>query len=63
MVEPANGLVFISYQNVVRTFVATQQRMDETDDLMDFARPTATAAFAILPGFDGQRPLGSTLGL
>ncbi len=62
-VEPANGLVFISYQNVVRTFVATQQRMDETDDLMDFARPTATAAFAILPGFDGQRPLGSTLGL
>lgn len=61
-VTPDHGLLFLCYQNVVRTFVATQQRMDETDDLLEFSRPTATAAFAILPGHDAQHPLGSTLG-
>lgn len=60
---PEHGLLFICYQNAVRTFVATQQRMDEMDDLMGFARPTATASFAILPGYAADRPLGSTLAL
>ncbi len=62
-VPSKNGLIFTCYQNEVRTFVATQQRMDELDDLMKFSVPTATAAFAILPGFDAERGLGSTLNL
>lgn len=56
-----HGHVFTAFQNDIRTFTLTQQRLDELDDLMDFVRPTATAAFAILPGFDAERPLGSTL--
>lgn len=56
-----HGLLFISHQRDVETFNRTQLRLDETDALMDFATPTATAAFAILPGFDAQRPLGATL--
>ncbi len=38
-----------------------QQRMDDIDALMGFSTPTATCAFAILPGFDADHPLGSTL--
>lgn len=55
------GLLFMSFQNDVRAFVRTQQRMDDMDALMGFARPAATGAFAILPGFDAQRPLGTPL--
>lgn len=55
------GLVFISFQHDLRTFVATQQRLDDIDALMPFTTPTATASFVILPGFDDARPLGSTL--
>jgi len=56
-----SGLVFMSYQNDLATFVKTQQRLDEVDALMDFTTPTASAAFLILPGFDSTRALGSTL--
>jgi len=56
-----SGHLFISFQNDVQTFARTQLRLDETDDLMAFSRPTATAAFAILPGFTTARPLGHTL--
>jgi dye decolorizing peroxidase len=59
------GHLFISYQNDVRTFSRTQLRLDDTDDLMKYVTPTATAAFAVLPGVvdgDGRaRPLGATL--
>lgn len=60
-VAPERGLLFTCFQNEVRTFVRTQQRMDDIDALMGFSTPTATCAFAILPGFDADHPLGSTL--
>ncbi len=53
-----HGHLFISYQRDVTTFSRTQLRLDETDDLMAFSTPTATAAFAILPGMTGDHPLG-----
>jgi dye decolorizing peroxidase len=56
-----NGLMFICFQKDLRTFVATQQRLDEVDDLMGFVTATASATFLILPGFDASRPLGSSL--
>lgn len=56
-----HGLVFTAFQKNVQTFVLTQQRMDEIDALMDFATATATGSWAILPGFDDDHPLGSTL--
>lgn len=56
-----HGHVFISFQNDVQTFARTQLRLDETDDLMRFATPTATAGFAVLPGIRRDAPLGSTL--
>lgn len=52
------GLLFISFQNQLRTFVETQRRMDEMDSLMDYATPKASFTFLILPGFDPERPLG-----
>ena len=51
----------MSYQNDVQTFAKTQLRLDEVDSLMAFATPTATAAFAVLPGFSADTPLGSSL--
>ncbi|WP_046501023.1 Dyp-type peroxidase [Streptomyces odonnellii] len=59
--EPAPGLLFISFQNDLRTFTATLTRMDTSDALLPFTTTTASATFLILPGFDRQRPLGSTL--
>ena len=57
-----HGHLFISYQNDVSAFAKTQLRLDEVDSLMAFVTPTATAAFAVLPGADGAaRPLGGTL--
>jgi len=44
------GLLFVCFQRSQRTFVATQNRLDEVDDLMKFATPTATASFVVLPG-------------
>jgi hypothetical protein len=36
--------------------------MDEVgDELMSFARATASATFLVLPGFTQRRPLGKTL--
>lgn len=53
------GLVFISFQRELRTFVATQQRLDEGDDLMAFTTATASGTFLVLPGFEDERPLGT----
>ncbi|MDF2492558.1 MAG: Dyp-type peroxidase [Microbacterium sp.] len=56
-----DGLLFMCFQNDLDVFVRTQQRLDETDDLMRFAIPTASASFLILPGRTGAAALGSTL--
>lgn len=55
------GLMFTCFQRELRTFVQTQHRLDETDDLMRYAAPTASATFLILPGFTPDRPLGAAL--
>lgn len=59
--EPAPGLLFISFQNDLRTFTATLTHMDASDALLPFTTTTAGATFLILPGFDRQHPLGSQL--
>jgi dye decolorizing peroxidase len=59
--EPAPGLLFISFQNDLRTFTATLTHMDTSDALLRFTTTTASATFLILPGFDRQHPLGSQL--
>lgn len=51
------GLLFVSFQKELRTFVATQHRMSEGDALMRYATTTASATFLILPGFTRNRPL------
>lgn len=43
------GLLFVCFQSDVRTFVRTQQRLDEVDDLMTYAVPTASASFVVPP--------------
>ncbi len=48
--ETDQGHLFISFQAELETFVRTQLRLDETDDMMQFATPTASGAFAVLPG-------------
>ncbi|MDO0929450.1 Dyp-type peroxidase [Streptomyces sp. TG1A-8] len=58
---PAPGLLFIGFQNDLRTFTATLTHMDASDALLRFTTTTASATFLILPGFDRQHPLGSTL--
>lgn len=57
----ARGLLFISFQRELRTFTATQQRLDESDALMRFATTTASGTFLVLPGFGPGRDLGATL--
>ncbi|QRX96348.1 Dyp-type peroxidase [Streptomyces noursei] len=59
--EPAPGLLFISFQNDLRTFTATLTHMDISDALLQFTTTTASATFLILAGFDRQHPLGSRL--
>jgi dye decolorizing peroxidase len=59
--EPVPGLLFISFQNDLRTFTATLTHMDTSDALLRFTTTTASATFLILPGFDRQHPLGSQL--
>ena len=59
--DPAPGLLFISFQNDIRTFTSTLARMDNGDALLSFTTTTAGASFLVLPGFDRQHPLGSTL--
>ena len=56
-----SGLAFMSFQNDLRTFVATQHRLDEVDALRAFSTPTASATFLVLPGFDRDKPLGAEL--
>lgn len=58
---PSAGLLFVSYQHDLDVFVRTQQRMDRTDRLMDYAAATAEATFLVLPGFSPEQPLGGTL--
>ncbi|WP_262701926.1 MULTISPECIES: Dyp-type peroxidase [Streptomyces] len=58
---PAPGLLFMSFQNDIRTFTNTLTRMDNSDALLEFTTTTASASFLILPGFDEQHPLGSRL--
>lgn len=56
-----DGLLFMCFQRELDDFVRTQHRLDETDDLMRFATPTASASFLIVPGrTDGA--LGASLG-
>ncbi|MGW4164091.1 Dyp-type peroxidase [Streptomyces sp. NPDC004788] len=59
--DPAPGLLFISFQNELRTFTATLTHMETSDALLRFTTTTASATFLILPGFDRQHPLGSQL--
>jgi dye decolorizing peroxidase len=59
--DPAPGLLFISFQNDIRTFTNTLTNMDNSDALLRFTTTTATASFLILPGFDPQHPLGAHL--
>lgn len=56
-----SGLLFISFQDDLEVFSRTQSRMDREDRLMEFATATAEVAFLVLPGFDAERPLGSSL--
>ncbi len=55
------GLLFMCFQRDLDTFVRTQHRLDEADDLMQYATPTGSGTFLVLPGFDGGRALGTTL--
>jgi len=59
--DPEPGLLFISFQNALRTFTATMQRLSESDRMLDVATTTATGSFLVLPGVTKSRPLGSTL--
>ncbi|MER6913326.1 Dyp-type peroxidase [Streptomyces sp. NPDC000594] len=59
--DPVPGLLFISFQNDLRTFTATLTRMDTSDALLPFTTTTAGATFLILPGYGPRRPLGSPL--
>lgn len=58
---PDAGLVFVCFQRSLRTFTATQSRLDEVDALSQFVVPTGSATFVILPGFDRSAPLGAAL--
>ncbi|WAP57203.1 Dyp-type peroxidase [Streptomyces sp. S465] len=58
---PAPGLLFMSFQNDLRTFTSTLTRMDASDALLPYTTTTASATFLILPGFDADHPLGSRL--
>lgn len=55
------GLLFVCFQRELRTFVATQHRLDEGDALMRYATATASGTFLVLPGFSPDRPLGAAL--
>ncbi|MFC7405408.1 Dyp-type peroxidase [Georgenia alba] len=57
----AGGLLFVCFQRSLGTFVRTQQRLDESDELMRYVTPTASGTFLVLPGFDPGRPLGAPL--
>lgn len=48
------GLLFICFQNRLRTFVRTQQRLDEIDALSAFSTPTGSGSFLVLPGLNNS---------
>lgn len=58
---PDAGLLFICFQADLRTFVATQHRLDEGDDLMRYVTPTASGTFLVLPGDRDGAGLGAGL--
>ncbi|MEU5729542.1 MULTISPECIES: Dyp-type peroxidase [Streptomyces] len=58
---PAPGLLFMSFQNDIRTFTSTLTSMDNSDALLEYTTTTASATFLVLPGFDERHPLGSRL--
>ena len=45
----AEGLLFISYQRELKTFVNTMYRMVEGDALLRYATTTSSAAFRVPP--------------
>ncbi|MFC4336479.1 Dyp-type peroxidase [Salininema proteolyticum] len=49
------GLLFISFQNSLRTFTATQRRMDKGDAMMEYTTATASGSFLMLPTDDAGR--------
>ncbi|WP_327281108.1 Dyp-type peroxidase [Streptomyces sp. NBC_01205] len=55
------GLLFIAFQRDLRTYVETQRRLDDGDELSAFATATASGTFLVLPGFSAGRPLGSSV--
>lgn len=59
--EPDDGLLFICFQRDLDTFVRTQHRLDEADDLMGYATTTASASFLIPPGRRAGEELGERL--
>ena len=56
------GLLFICFQTDLRTFVQTQHRLDEIDDLMGYVTTTASGTFLMLPGVESGESLGAVLG-
>lgn len=55
------GLVFISFQKEMDSFIKTQRRMDEGDALLDHTMTIASGSFLILPGFKENSRLGDPL--
>ncbi len=55
------GLLFICFQHDLDTFIKTQRRIDEVDDLRQYMTTTASASFLVLPGFSATQPLGTAL--
>ena len=55
------GLLFICFQRDLDSFVKTQLRLDEIDDLRAYMTVTASASFVMLPGFQPGSALGAAL--
>ncbi|MDF2664629.1 MAG: Dyp-type peroxidase [Microbacterium sp.] len=56
-----DGLLFMCFQNDLESFVRSQRRLDEVDDLMTYTTVTASASFLIVPGRSSDAPLGGSL--
>jgi dye decolorizing peroxidase len=59
--DAAAGLLFVSFQNDLHTFVATLNRMSTSDALLEYTTTTRSGTFLVLPGFGAARPLGASL--
>ncbi|WP_350227691.1 hypothetical protein [Paraoerskovia sediminicola] len=53
--------MFVAFQRDLDTFVRTQQRLDESDALMELTRTTASGSFLVLPGFSDDQRLGDAI--